>query len=205
MKGKLLKDDMGWFVEYYEELGITKALPLYKEDVIKVEDYINNYHDDIYLHPQYYEGMDVEFEIRIDALSPTWEAFAILIHPEIPRLMYKGGKEIRSYHSEKIEKILKEIAETDEYAMEWVSSYENSKKWSNNTNEIGDNYGSFVEGFNKAKSIFKTNEVSEEEIDAAAKEMFYNNSDSGWHTQFARNCFKEGIKWYKSKLKNVDN
>jgi hypothetical protein len=145
MKGKLLKDDMGWFVEYYEEVGISKALPLYGEDVIRVEDYISNYHDDIYLHPQYYEGTDVEFEIRIDALSPTWEAFAILIHPEIPRLMYKDGKEINS------------------------------------------------------------EEISEAEIDAAAKEMFYNNSDSGWHVQFARNCFKEGVKWYKSKIKNYEN
>ncbi len=145
MKGKLLKDDIGWFVEYYEELDITKALPLYKEDVIKVEDYINNYHDDIYLHPQYYEGAEVEFEIRIDALSPTWEPLAILIHPEISRLMFKGGKEINS------------------------------------------------------------EEISESEIDAAAKEMFYNNSDSGWHVQFARNCFKEGVKWYKYKLRNVND
>jgi hypothetical protein len=160
MKGKLLKDDMGWFVEYYEELGISKSLPLWREDVMKVEDYISNYHDDLYLRPKYYEGMDVEFEIRIDALSPTWEAFSILIHPEIPRLMYKGGKEIRSYHSPKLQKMLDEI---------------------------------------------NSEEISESEIDAAAKEMFYNNSDSGWHVQFARNCFKEGIKWYKSKLKNVDN
>jgi hypothetical protein len=145
MKGKLLKDDMGWFVEYYEELGISKSLPLWREDVMKVEDYISNYHDDLYLHPKYYEGAEVEFEIKINALSPSWEPLAILIHPEISRLMYKGGKEINS------------------------------------------------------------EEISESEIDAAAKEMFYNNSDSGWHVQFARNCFKEGVKWYKSKLKNVNN
>jgi hypothetical protein len=51
---------------------------------------------------------------------------------------------------------------------------------------------------NGAKDI---NSVTDDEIDAAAKQMFYNNSDSGWHVQFARNCFKEGAKWYREKLK----
>jgi len=157
MKGKLLKDDIGWFVEYYEEVGISKSLSLWREDVIKVEDYISNYHDDLNLHPQYYEGAEVEFEIRINALSPTWEPCAILIHPEIPRLMYRDGKEIRSYHSPKIDDMLKEIEEEEmsenknicEYSgLRSVTSYTETKETLYTEEQLKLAY---MQGYNRGK------------------------------------------------------
>jgi hypothetical protein len=42
----------------------------------------------------------------------------------------------------------------DELAEEWVDV--NSHKWSNNNNEVGDNYGSFKSGFQKALELNST-------------------------------------------------
>lgn len=44
----------------------------------------------------------------------------------------------------------------DELASNWID--ENSHKWSNNNDEVGDNYGSFKEGYNKAKATYKYTE-----------------------------------------------
>ena len=56
-----------------------------------------------------------------------------------------------------------------------------------------------VESYN---DVISNTKLLDEEINAAAKQMFYNNSDSGWHVQFARDCFKEGAKWMKNYLNN---
>ena len=37
------------------------------------------------------------------------------------------------------------IKKVDKLAQQWVEAH--SHKWSNNNNEVGDNYGSFVEGY----------------------------------------------------------
>ena len=42
------------------------------------------------------------------------------------------------------------------FAQDWIDK--NSHKWSNNTNEVGDNYGSFVAGYNKANETLYTEE-----------------------------------------------
>ena len=69
--------------------------------------------------------------------------------------------------TDKMKDATKHVMDIDTYAMEWVSSEENDKKWSNNTNEIGDNYGSFVAGFNKAKEILFTEEQVKQAINRA--------------------------------------
>jgi len=56
-----------------------------------------------------------------------------------------------------------------------------------------------VESYN---DVISNTKLLDEEINAAAKQMFYDNSDSGWHVQFARDCFKEGAKWMKNYLDN---
>jgi hypothetical protein len=48
------------------------------------------------------------------------------------------------------------VNELDMFASEWVNG--DDKKWSNNNNEVGDNYGSFVAGYNKAKETLYTEE-----------------------------------------------
>jgi hypothetical protein len=45
--------------------------------------------------------------------------------------------------------------ELDMLATDWIFSKENNDKWSNNTNESGDNYGSFIAGFKKAREKYK--------------------------------------------------
>lgn len=49
--------------------------------------------------------------------------------------------------------------------------------------------------------LSSSKESMDDKIEAAAKEMFYNGNDSGWHVQFARDCFKEGAKWMENQLK----
>ena len=59
----------------------------------------------------------------------------------------KGSDTLKDYHivdtNEMVEDDVEKLSE------EWIDK--NSHKWSNNTNEVGDNYGSFVAGYNKAK------------------------------------------------------
>ena len=48
------------------------------------------------------------------------------------------------------------VNELDMFASDWVNG--DDKKWSNNNNEVGDNYGSFVAGYKKAKETLYTEE-----------------------------------------------
>ena len=50
----------------------------------------------------------------------------------------------------------------DELAEEWCMKPENN--WSNNNNEVGDNYGSYKEGFQKALEILGDKKFSEEDV-----------------------------------------
>jgi hypothetical protein len=111
MKGTLHKTEQGWQVSH-----ATYHLESEKWTAGKYP-----------LHPDFIEMMDtcftskftqdVEFEIVTE-----WEngevgvnglTYAKLVKKEVPRLMYKDGREIRSYHSPKLEKILKEIEEEE--------------------------------------------------------------------------------------------
>jgi hypothetical protein len=69
--------------------------------------------------------------------------------------------------------------------------------------ELEDYWETGLEGsFKVARLGLGNKESLDDKIEAAAKEMFYNNNDSGWHVQFARNCFKEGAKWMEKQLKH---
>lgn len=46
------------------------------------------------------------------------------------------------------------IKKVDKLAQQWVEAH--SHKWSNNNNEVGDNYGSFVEGYKAAEKELPT-------------------------------------------------
>ena len=121
------------------------------------------------IHPEYVkcyfldedaEGAEVEFEFVKEYDEGGVKGitrYAKLIKPTVPKL---GNEDVPKLGYE-AQIHLKEAGKIDMHAMEWVSSEENSKKWSNNTDEIGDNYGSFVAGWNKCKE----NTYTEEEID----------------------------------------
>ena len=70
--------------------------------------------------------------------------------------------------------------------------------------EIEDYWETGLEGPAKVARLNASSNVQslDDKINAAAKQMFYDNSDSGWHVQFARDCFKEGAKWMKNYLDN---
>jgi hypothetical protein len=70
--------------------------------------------------------------------------------------------------------------------------------------EIEDYWETGLEGPTKVARLNTPSNVQslDDKINAAAKQMFYDNSDSGWHVQFARDCFKEGAKWMKNYLNN---
>ena len=53
----------------------------------------------------------------------------------------------------------------DELAEEWIDA--NGKKWSNNNNEVGDNYGSFKAGFLKAIETMVNNKFTAEDMRTA--------------------------------------
>lgn len=57
--------------------------------------------------------------------------------------------------------------DVEKLAEEWIDK--NSHKWSNNTDEVGDNYGSFVAGYNKAKETLYTEEQVREAIESFRK------------------------------------
>jgi hypothetical protein len=69
--------------------------------------------------------------------------------------------------------------------------------------EIEDYWETGLEGPTKVARLGISSNVQslDDKINAAAKQLFYDNSDSGWHAQFARDCFKEGVKWYREQLK----
>lgn len=51
------------------------------------------------------------------------------------------------------------------FAEDWIQK--NSHKWSVNTDEVGDNYGSFVAGYNKAQETLFTEEQVKQAINRA--------------------------------------
>ena len=51
----------------------------------------------------------------------------------------------------------------DELVDEWVFET-NGDKWSNNNNEVGDNYGSFKSGFQKSIELVGDKKFSEEDV-----------------------------------------
>lgn len=55
----------------------------------------------------------------------------------------------------------------DDLAQEWIEI--NGDKWSNNNNEVGDNYGSFISGFNKCLEIFSNRKYSLEDLKESIK------------------------------------
>jgi len=54
------------------------------------------------------------------------------------------------------------INELHKLASEWID--QNSHKWSNNTDEVGDAWASFVAGYNKAKETLYTEDDVKEAI-----------------------------------------
>jgi hypothetical protein len=112
MKGKLHKTIKGqWVVRIISEetpecdtiIEHGKQLPVHP-------DYVKYYFLD-----EDADGGEVEFEIvnKLWGTNDDIISYAKLIKKEIPRLMYKDGREIRSYHSPKIDEMLKEIEEED--------------------------------------------------------------------------------------------
>jgi len=57
--------------------------------------------------------------------------------------------------------------DVEKFAFEWIDK--NSHKWSNNTDEVGDNYGSFKAGWNKCKETLYTEEQVEEKLRKAIR------------------------------------
>ena len=80
------------------------------------------------------------------------------------------------------------VNELDMFASEWVNG--DDKKWSNNNNEVGDNYGSFVAGYNKAKETLYT----EEEVKQAMIEF------QDWSCGISVNFFAEN---YQSEMTEI--
>ena len=79
----------------------------------------------------------------------------------------------------------------DELAEEWIDA--NSHKWSNNNNEVGDNYGSFKSGFQKALEILGYKKFSEDDIRDA---YFHGEKDSytkGGQTKEMENEFIQSL------------
>ena len=79
----------------------------------------------------------------------------------------------------------------DELAEEWIDA--NSHKWSNNNNEVGDNYGSFKSGFQKALEILGDKKFSEQDVRDA---YFHGEKDSytkGGQTKEMENEFIQSL------------
>ena len=87
------------------------------------------------------------------------------------------------------------IKKVDKLAQQWVEAH--SHKWSNNNNEVGDNYGSFVEGYKAAEKELQT-EISDEEIyKASHQEINHGGGSEGW----IKAAFRQGAVWYREQLK----
>ena len=99
--------------------------------------------------------------------------------------------------------------DVEKLAVEWIDK--NSHKWSNNTNEVGDNYGSFVAGYNKAKEMHKQEmaqlpkqEISDEEIEKAVNEyaeVYQCPSEVKMCKHDVISAWNNAIKWYREQLK----
>lgn len=88
-----------------------------------------------------------------------------------------------------------DIKKVDKLAQQWVEAH--SHKWSNNNNEVGDNYGSFVEGYKAAEKELQT-EISDEEIyKASHQEINHGGGSEGW----IKAAFRQGAVWYREQLK----
>jgi hypothetical protein len=71
--------------------------------------------------------------------------------------------------------------DVENFATEWIDK--NSHKWSNNTDEVGDNYGSFVAGWNKCKENTYTEEQVREAIFEALA-LVYHQSTIGVRIEY---------------------
>ena len=133
MKGTLHKNKVeGWLVLYTVEETWDRCIPIHPD------------YEKYYFLDDDADGKEVEFEIVQVAVdnNGTVVNYSRLIKPSVDKL---GNEDVPKLGYD-----------VDKFATEWID--ENSNKWSNNTDEVGDNYGSFVAGYNKAKSTLYTEE-----------------------------------------------
>ena len=167
IKGTLHKNRVeGWLVLYTVEETWDNCLP------------IHPYYEKYYFLDEDADGAQVEFEIE-DFWETGLEEVIKVAKLVRPKSWYldKGEPMGKGVDLDKLEKKLDGILETETaesfrnwlvskrekrveaLADEWIEK--NSHKWSNNTNEVGDNYGSFVAGHRAAEE----NLYSEADID----------------------------------------
>jgi len=166
MKGTLIKNEKGWVV-MYQVVNSIRSLPLHPYSIMELSILSDKKMEDRI-------GDEVEFDKAeyISECKGLSEDGCFMDSPG-----HNCG--CQSYHAklrhrkldltEMEENLDKQLAkETSESLTEWIDSKrgtdvdmlaqewidENGHKWSNNTNEVGDNYGSFVAGYNKAQEVY---------------------------------------------------
>ncbi len=181
MKGTLIRQEDKWVIKYKMEDDLIATdggiIPVHSEDCEHLNSLYDNYHDDIQLHPTVWNGMEVDFDIVISALD--FVSYATLSSHPISNTKIN----LVEVPKEQLEK-------------ERNPAY----KYFETKGELRYKDGTPIRSYSSKKLQVLIDEILDEEVEEAAKQMFYNGSDSGWHVQFARNCFKEGAKWMKQKL-----
>jgi len=218
MKGKLEKTIKGqWVVRIISEetpecdtiIEHGKQLPVHP-------DYIKYYFLD-----EDADGSEVEFEIvnKLWGTNDDIISYAKLIKPkkinleEMPkeeweearntaykhfdikkgsRLMYKDGKEIRSYHSPKIDEMLKEIEEDD--IKDWAHLTSVSKGLDGSVYQ-STYLEAFIDGYNKAKETLYT---EEQMIQASKYGYEFRDTTSFPEHKFEDSCINNTKQWLQS-------
>jgi hypothetical protein len=147
-------------------------MPLHiKEKIDKLTDELKKVYE---LAEESWEGCDGCDENDKFFFMKGFQACYYKTKPDgIPRLMYKDGREIRSYHSPILDELLKEIS--DEEALRLAKE------------------------MNKQPMRFVPAEISDEEIEKQSKYWNETTNPEMWTFKLA---WKAGAKWYREQLKN---
>jgi hypothetical protein len=168
--------------EFKENVQSGKFMPPHiKEKIDKLTDELKKVYE---LAEQSWEGCDGCDENDKHFFMKGFQAGYNRAKPdEIPRLMYKDGREIRSYHSPILDELLKEIS--DEEALKLAKE------------------------MNKQPVIFVPYEISDEEIEKVGEEWCHAIGEDGFvnsgddYDIHELPAFIAGAKWYKEQLKQT--
>ena len=120
------------------------------------------------------EDVSVTSKEDLEIVNDRQNGYLKITHSTQPLESYirADGKEIKVFVTIR-EIYLSEVEEVinchsvDTKASEWIDK--NSHKWSNNTDEVGDNYGSFMEGYNQCLRDNADKKYTEEDVLKAIK------------------------------------
>ena len=121
---------------------------------------------------------------------------SVISENENELLFDKEGNLIKELPKQDVDKLGNEDVpklgyDVEKFATEWIDK--NSHKWSNNTDEVGDNYGSFIEGYNKAKEKYEFTREQMQEIIKNVRSVYNKKIETLYTEEQVREAISKSV------------